>query len=171
MLKNLLFAFILLSSPVLFAEDNAPLTANLTSNHTVVTAGQDFQLLVEIELESGWHAYWKNPGDCGMAPSINWKLPEGLTVTNIDWPTPEKFETEDSITYGYKDKFPLLVTVKASEELKEQTIEIEGDLKWIICSSETCLPGSTHIKAQVKVGSDAKLDGQDKFTGALSAFP
>lgn len=171
MLKNLLFAFILLSCPVLFAEDYAPLTANLTSNHTVVTAGQDFQLLVEIELESGWHAYWKNPGDCGMAPSINWKLPEGLTVTNIDWPTPEKFETEDSITYGYKDKFPLLVTVKASEELKEQTIDIEGDLQWIICSSETCLPGTTHIKAQIKVGSDAKLDGLDKFSGVQSAFP
>lgn len=171
MLKNLIFALILLFSSTIFAEETSPVKANLTSNHTVVTAGQDFQLLVEIELESGWHAYWKNPGDCGMAPSINWKLPEGLTVTNIDWPTPEKFETEDSITYGYKEKFPLLITVNAADSLKEQTLDIEGDLQWIVCSSETCLPGNTHIKAQIKVGTDAKIESLEKFSEVQSSFP
>lgn len=170
-MKNFIFALILLFSTTLFAEEITPLKANLTSNHTVVTAGQDFQLLVEIELESGWHAYWKNPGDCGMAPSIDWKLPEGFTVTNIDWPTPESFETDEIITYGYKDKFPLLITVRASEELKEQTLEIEGDLQWIVCSSETCLPGSTHIKAQIKVGPAAKLESGERFSEVQSAFP
>ena len=171
MLKNFIFALVLLFSPTLFAEETSPLKANLTSNHTIVTPGQDFQLLVEIELESGWHAYWKNPGDCGMAPSIDWKLPEGLTVTNTDWPTPEKFETENSITYGYKEKFPLLITVNTSSDLKEKTLELEGNLQWIICSSETCLPGNTQIKALVKVGSDAKLEDLDKFSGVQSAFP
>lgn len=170
-MKNFILALILLFSPPLFAEETSPLKANLTSNHTTVIPGQDFQLLVEIELESGWHAYWKNPGDCGMAPSINWKLPEGLTVTQTDWPTPEKFETADSTTYGYKEKFPLLVTVRSSETLQEQAIEIEGDIQWIVCSSETCLPGTTHIKAELKVGVDAKLDDLNKFNEVQSAFP
>ncbi len=170
-MKNLLLALIILLTPPLFTEESTPLKANLTSNHTMIAAGQDFQLLVEVELESGWHAYWKNPGDSGMAPSINWKLPEGLTVTNIDWPTPEKFESEGMITYGYSSSFPLLITVKTSKQLNEGTLDIEGDLQWIICSSETCLPGNTAIKAKIQVGLDAKPENSTKFEKAESVIP
>jgi len=57
----------------------------------------------------GWHTYWRNPGDSGLATSISWVLPKGVTVGELQWPTPERFATGPIVNYGYKDEATLLV--------------------------------------------------------------
>ena len=36
----------------------------------------------------GWHTYWRNPGDSGLATSITWLLPKGVTAGTPLWPAP-----------------------------------------------------------------------------------
>src|SRR5689334_14614311 len=43
-----------------------------------------------FKLESGWHVYWKNPGDAGEPPRIKWTLPEGITAGAIQYPIPKR---------------------------------------------------------------------------------
>ena len=47
---------------------------------------------IKFDLNSGWHTYWKNPGDSGSEPRINWTLPEGFSISEIHYPTPEKIQ-------------------------------------------------------------------------------
>lgn len=168
MIKKILFALLLITG---LASANEPLEAHLTSNHSTIVPGQDFQLLLDVSLEPGWHAYWKNPGDSGMAPSIEWKLPEGLEVTHVDWPTPERFELGEATTFGYSEKAPFIITVHAADTLTPKTLEIDAEMQWIICSSETCLPGLTSVKTQVSVGEKPEVTTGERFNEAKKALP
>src|SRR5258708_11865765 len=43
-----------------------------------------------FKLESGWHVYWKNPGDAGQPPKIAWTLPNGVFAGPIKFPAPKR---------------------------------------------------------------------------------
>jgi hypothetical protein len=49
--------------------------AELVSGTGTVRAGEPFWLAVHIQLDDGWHTYWRNRGDSGASPLINWQLP------------------------------------------------------------------------------------------------
>ena len=52
-------------------------------------AGQPVWLGLAIEHAPHWHTYWKNPGDSGSPPIIDWKLPAGFTAGDFEWPHPD----------------------------------------------------------------------------------
>src|SRR5471032_2576062 len=53
-------------------------------------------------IEPGWHTYWRNPGDSGLATSIAWTLPKGVTAGVPSWPAPERFTTGPIVNFGYR---------------------------------------------------------------------
>lgn len=173
MLKKLLVLFFFCSSALFANEPTSPLIAELYSDHQAVAPGQEFSLILDIKLEPDWHFYWKNPGEAGMPPSLDWKLPEGISIIATEWPTPERFEKEGMITFGYSHQVPFLLVAKADPSLALGDFEIKGDVQWVICSSETCLPGSTEVTAKVHVASEAKIDEQKKsrFEAVQKALP
>src|SRR5437867_3085239 len=79
--------------------------ATLVSDVSSVKAGQPFTLGVLLKIEPGWHVYWKNPGESGMATSVQWKVPEGFKVGELQFPIPIRFgQSGDVIGYGYQDE-------------------------------------------------------------------
>ena len=52
--------------------------AELLSDRDAVGPGERFTLALRLRLSPGWHTYWLNPGDSGMAPEFRWTLPEGM---------------------------------------------------------------------------------------------
>ena len=42
-----------------------------------VQAGQSLMLGLLLKHQPGWHTYWLNPGDSGLATQLNWTLPPG----------------------------------------------------------------------------------------------
>src|SRR6266849_497638 len=64
---------------------------------------------ISLEMQPHWHTYWKNPGDSGLAATVQWTLPPGVTAGDIQWPVPEKLVTPPLTTYGYSGQAILLV--------------------------------------------------------------
>ena len=64
------------------------LSAEAARPGETVTAG------VLLKMPSGWHTYWKNPGDSGEATKIVWQLPGGVQAGEIQWPVPEKLNVD-----------------------------------------------------------------------------
>ena len=62
-----------------------------------VKAGQPFTLGVLLKIEPGWHVYWKNPGESGMATAVNFKVPEGFKVGELNFPIPRQFGNSGDI--------------------------------------------------------------------------
>jgi DsbC/DsbD-like thiol-disulfide interchange protein len=50
-------------------------TATLISDISSTQPGQKFRIGVLYRIESGWHIYWKNPGDAGIPTKITLRLP------------------------------------------------------------------------------------------------
>ena len=45
-----------------------------------IRPGQPFRVGLQMKIDSGWHTYWKNPGDAGLPTRLTWTLPEGFAA-------------------------------------------------------------------------------------------
>jgi DsbC/DsbD-like thiol-disulfide interchange protein len=73
--------------------------------------GRDMVGLV-IELEAGWHTYWRSPGALGLPPTFNWEGSENIRGVEVEWPVPQHISDGSYETYGYENRtvLPLLIT-------------------------------------------------------------
>lgn len=112
-------------------------------------ANTPFSAMVVIELEPGWHVYWRNAGDTGAPTSIQWNLPEGWTASEPTWPTPHKFEEPGMVSFGYEDRLVLAYQITPSAGSGSVTLEAKGE--WLQCK-EMCTPGDGAASVSMQEG-------------------
>jgi hypothetical protein len=102
---------------------------------------------VYIELVPGWHLYWVNPGDAGLAPEVHWRLPAGFEPGALRFPTPEKLVEGDLVSYVYRGDVLLLcdITTPRAVPAKAQPA-LTAVLDWMACR-EICLIGRETLTA------------------------
>jgi DsbC/DsbD-like thiol-disulfide interchange protein len=94
-------------------------------------------------MEPGWYLYWKNPGDSGLPVAVTWELPNGVTASELQFPTPQKFNYEGIVAYGYKNELVLLT--KLSSDGQRSLSEIRAKLDWLVCK-ESCIRGTATVE-------------------------
>ncbi|MEL6387628.1 MAG: hypothetical protein AAFR00_09775, partial [Pseudomonadota bacterium] len=66
---------------------------DLVSEREVAVVGETIYLGLNLELDEGWHVYWRNPGDAGLPPVLVWEDGSALAGTTegdgFTWPMPE----------------------------------------------------------------------------------
>ena len=110
---------------------------------------------VDLKMESGWHTYWKNPGDAGEATEIKWTLPAGVTAGEIQWPLPKKLPPAEVTTYGYEDEVMLLVPLKIETNLPAGPLNLAAKVSWLECN-ESCIPAKADVQATLNIGSETR---------------
>jgi len=120
-------------------------TAELISNGTGVS--QNFDIVLHLHMDSGWHTYWINPGDAGLATTIKWTLPPGFTAGPIQWPTPEKHAMGPLMTYGYEGDVYLLtrITGPPAFDWIGDSLPVKAHASWLVCQEE-CIPGKADLE-------------------------
>jgi thiol:disulfide interchange protein DsbD len=107
----------------------------------------------------GWHTYWRNPGESGMATEIDWDLPAGVTAGDIRWPVPEYYEADGLVTYVHHDTAVLLVPLEFSTTLSPGPLTLAADVSWLECEV-LCVPGDARVSAEIAV-SDTTTPSPD----------
>jgi thiol:disulfide interchange protein len=110
---------------------------------------------VLLRMEPHWHTYWKNAGASGIATSIKWDLPAGITAGEIQWPVPEKLPPDDLTTYVYENEVVLLVPLKLASDLPPGPRELKAKVAWLECK-ELCVPGNAAVSATLVIGNEPK---------------
>ena len=110
---------------------------------------------MDMKMDAGWHTYWKNPGDSGIATTIKWDLPPGVTAGEIQWPLPEKIPPAEVTTYGYVHEVMLLVPLTLATHLNAGPLVLKADVSWLECM-ESCVPGSTNVETMLNIGGETK---------------
>ncbi|MBA2728217.1 MAG: thioredoxin family protein [Parachlamydiaceae bacterium] len=156
--------------------DEIPAKLSLVAEDISIQPGRPFWMVIHMDLKKGWHSYWKNPGDSGMPIQIGWSLPEGITVEDIQWSTPKRFNQGGLIGYGYEDKATLLVRVLPSSKLplSTKTAKIEAEVRWLACSDAFCVPGEDELSIELPVlGTEpvANATNVEIFTNARRELP
>lgn len=123
-------------------------------------------------MEPTWHTYWKNPGDSGIPPSIDWKLPSGWKAGPIEWPTPERIKDGGLVSYAYQHEVLLLTRLTPPPNARQgSTIELKGTASWLICQ-RGCLPASQPISLRLQIGNDQTNPiWENRLESARSALP
>mgnify|MGYP005729047289 FL=1 len=146
-----IFSCFVASEPV----DTGHARISLIKDHSDFVPGTSINIGLKVSMDTGWHTYWKNPGDSGGPIEISWDLPDGFSVSDIQWPLPEKIEYPPLMTYGYEDFviYPMILTIP--DNYQEDGFEMVADI--LICA-DVCIPESGKISSNLlEIESDSLI--------------
>lgn len=159
MIRKLLFCFafvVFAAGAVSLVADESeaePVRVELVTEESALLPERPFWVGVRMTMENGWHTYWKNPGDSGMATSIEWRLPEGFAVSELQWPQPSRFEHQSLVGFGYEDEVLLMAEVTPPATLRPgDEIPISAEVSWIACA-DSCVPGFVELEKTFRVAT------------------
>lgn len=98
----------------------------------------DDKIVVSINHDQGWHTYWKNPGDAGIASTFKFtQNNKPIEVKSYEWPAPKRYmEAGDIMTIGYSDTQHFFF-----ENIPGQ---FEAHIGVLICK-DICIPGEAEL--------------------------
>ena len=100
---------------------------------------------IKMDMQEGWHTYWKNPGDSGGPIEVNWNQSKNLEIGPMKWPVPELIPYEPLMTYGYNNL--VIYPFEYTQQNKNLSI-IEANIDFLICA-DICVPEKAYIKTNL----------------------
>jgi thiol:disulfide interchange protein DsbD len=172
------FAFILavlaLGSLAGAAAPPTHVKATLLADVKQIVPGKPFHLGVMLEIDPGWHTYWLNPGDSGMATKITLDLPKGFVAGDVQFPTPIKIVDPGNINvYGYTDKVMFIATVTPDNSLAAGEADLSAKVSYLVCK-DICVPGHATPTLKLPVsaaGGDAGEANKQLFADWAAQLP
>ncbi len=120
-----------------------------------VQPGRPLTVGIRLEMEPGWHTYWRNPGDSGLPTRVKWTLPAGFEAGEIRWPYPSRFATGPLVSYGYEGELLLPVEIRTPAAIATSEVRLAARVDWLECR-EACLPGKAELSLVLPVRADAR---------------
>jgi thiol:disulfide interchange protein len=128
--------------------------ALLVSDKQIIKAGEKFRLGMLYRMAPKWHIYWAFPGDSGLAPKIEWKLPPGFRAGPLRWPLPIRDkEPGDLEVFTYPKEVLLFTEVQAPQELPAGPVELRASSEWLVCE-QSCVPGKGDYSLTLNKGGE-----------------
>jgi DsbC/DsbD-like thiol-disulfide interchange protein/cytochrome c biogenesis protein CcdA len=143
---------------------------SLTSETRQAPAGATVTLAIVMRPQPGWHGYWENPGDAGIANRIAWTLPPGAAVGPVRYPVPQRLLVAGLMNYVYEGEYAALVDLKlpAAGLAPGSAVPIAAKIDYLVCTERICVPESADVATAVTVGSAGGRDPRfDRYRAAL----
>ena len=130
-------------------ESQPHVQARLLSGVTAY-GSETYEAALELRLSPGWYAYWRMPGDSGLAPEFDWSESHNVHSVAVNWPTPERYVFAEMHSFIYRSSvlLPLSITV---EDVAEDSI-INLDARIMVCKN-ICIPQDVELSLMVPAGA------------------
>ena len=167
MIRIALLLLLLAIAPAL-ARESAPVTS-ARATVTLVTDtdtqdGQLFHAALRLRLAPGWHSYWQNPGDAGVAPELSFDAP--AQAGPITWPAPGIVAEGPVTTYAYQGEVLLPVSITAPAE----PFALRAHASWLVCQ-RICVPEEGDFIVDLAAGAPTPSAQAPLFTAAAARSP
>ncbi len=116
------------------------------------------RLGLEVHLAPGWSFYWRNPGDNGLAPLLDWSATRNAADIRVDWPAPHRKEVQGAQNIIYSDEVVLPVTIVAADPARPLVADLLLD--YGVCK-EVCVPYSHRLVLDLPPGAAAPTTGAE----------
>lgn len=145
--------------------------ARLVAAQDAAVPGETLRAGLHLRMAEGWHTYWSYVGDSGLATSLDWELPEGVEVSDFQWPLPLKLiEPGDLQVYAYKDEVLLLFDVQVPADFDQAEVTLQGEAAWLVCEA-ICLPGEAWVELVLPVAESAEPAHEELFARFEAKLP
>ena len=172
-LATLALLFALIAAGPAAALESAPAsssrdTVTLVSDTDVVAPHTPFRVGLHFLLAPGWHTYWRNPGDAGVAPEFSLVLPAGVRAGPISWPAPNRVAEGPVMTYAYTGD--VLLPVTATPAATGGPVPIQVHARWLVCK-QICVPEQADFRLDLPAGTPAPSAQAPLFSAHDRAVP
>ena len=131
-------------------------TLRTLASHTSVAPGQEFKVALNFQIAEGWHIYGPKKGESYLPTTIEWKLPKGTVIKNVQWPKPLLVNSGESVQPTYKDTITVLATFIAPNDGKVNSqLKLGAKVNWQVCRELLCKLGDAKIQTTIAVGTSA----------------
>lgn len=144
----------------------------LITDHAAVAPGQSIHAGLRIAHDEGWHTYWVNSGDSGLATRFDWTMPAGATAGDIEWPAPERLPFGDLVNLGYKGDLVLPARLMVPADARPGArFEATLRARWLICA-DVCIPDEATLTLSLPVATAARpSEDAPRIAAALAQVP
>src|SRR5437667_6848987 len=143
----------------------------LLADTTAVVPGKTFTVGLLLRMAPRWHTYWKFSGDAGLPTELNWKLPPGWKVSEIQWPIPLKtIDPGDIQTYGYENEVLLIQEIRPPSKIDNPSVKLSADASWLVCE-KICIPGSATLQLELPVSTTSQPANTELFARYRRLLP
>jgi DsbC/DsbD-like thiol-disulfide interchange protein len=147
----------------------------LVADTTHVRAGKQLTVAARFDIAPGWHIYWENPGEAGLATEAQFSAPTGYEVGPPRYPGPVRFQTpgENAASYGYSGQAMLSSTVAPPKRVADQPARFSVQASWLACR-EVCIRGQARATLEVPAaarGQAARAANKELFERHRAELP
>ena len=147
---------VLAAVTVAAARAQAPVVdVSAVPEYAAVQPGDAFRVAIRLLLPAGWHIYWTNPGPGGLATTLAWHVPAGVTGGETEWPYPETDDAGADVANVYRGTVVLFSTFAAASELTGR-VTLTADMVWGLCR-EQCVRQERTVTLTLPVAHGAPI--------------
>lgn len=151
------------------ADDASPWQTDSHSQIRLVAGSRSGPVMlggIAIQLQPGWHTYWRNPGDSGVPPRFDFSKSDNLDSVTILWPAPVKFDDgAGGESLGYEKQVLLPMRVVAKDAGKP--VVMRAAISYAVCE-KMCIP----VEANAELAFTSVASTEDgALTAALDTVP
>lgn len=121
---------------------------------------------IAIQLQPGWHTYWRTPGDSGVPPRFDFSKSDNVEAVTVLWPAPHKFDDGaggTSLGYLKQIVLPLRIVAKSAD----RPVTLRASINYAVCE-KLCIP--VDANAELAFASVASTE-DGTLSEALNAVP
>ncbi len=151
------------------AEDASPWQRDTHSAMRLLAGSRSGTVLlggVAIQLQPGWHTYWRTPGDSGVPPRFDFSKSDNVEAVTVLWPAPHKFDDGaggTSLGYLKQIVLPLRIVPKNADK----PVTLRASINYAVCE-KLCIP--VDASAELAFASVASTE-DGTLSEALNAVP
>lgn len=123
---------------------------------------------LDVTLKDDWYTYWRMPGDSGLAPVISLEGSRNVKDLQVLWPTPERIETADMQSFGYKNHVLFPMTLIPDTPGEEVILKMKMD--YMICH-EICIPQTVELERKFAARDAGVSEEASKISAAIENLP
>src|ERR1700722_8567940 len=140
---SLLFPAASASAADAFSTDWAPAAK---SQARLIAGGGDLAGF-EIALAPGAITYWRDPGDAGLPPTLDFSASDNVASVEPEFPAPKRItEADGGAAFGYDGDVVFPLRVKPRDPAKPATLKLNAD--FAVCE-KVCLPAKAHLELKL----------------------
>jgi DsbC/DsbD-like thiol-disulfide interchange protein len=121
----------------------------------------------EIALAPGAITYWRDPGDSGLPPTLDFSASDNIEAVEPAFPAPKRIkEADGGEAFGYDGGVIFPLRVKLRDAAKPATLALQAD--FAVCE-KVCLPAKARLKLTLPAAASSPYAGA--IDAALAAVP
>ncbi len=143
--------------------------AELISSVSAIQPGKKFFVAIHLSMAKGWHSYYANPGESGMATQAIWETnSSAASVGPILWPEPHLHKAGGVSAYVYEDELWLTSEVTPPKTPSGARLHLAVTANWLLCK-DFCVP--QHANLSIDLPFAMAEEPNPQFSSARSSLP